>query len=1470
MEHIMLQELNLSFPDPQHVTLTFTDNRHHEQTPLLDFTSPISDKGHQHLHWYLKAYPNQYSAEVDIDAAQQIAKQFPPLGHSLFNKVFGKKVASRLYKKFLAHKQPGRILTITSLDPSILSLPWELLHPSGKGSGFLLFETPPISIRRRTPNINKKSFEINQKDKIHLLVVISRPTDSPPHDPQQPTSAELTAIEQYGAERITVEYLRPATLKQLHERLENKALPAVDILHLDVPALIDQSGEFEQQARQGLKTLPEPFKQAAMAMTLGQNTTYLHFEKETGEKRFIPVDLVSQMLGHYPIALVILSSGPSPKTEGDIDTEMDNIALNMLSQGLPFVLVLRDSILGNRKLFETFYESLAQGQKIGTALDTARFALYSDTVRREIIHQNAPVKLHLHDWFLPALYQQGQDTALLSQRMPEKEKALVQEKRYVSHNLPNPPSSGFFGRWREVRDIERRFMRGIRRINLHGAGGQGKTSLAQQTGRWLQSSKMFKYVVYVDYGNCQILDPVSVAISMISEVLQKNLLDVEAVTQAFRRVPTLLILDNLDLQQTALHEVTSLSPLFTTQESSSLVTQEEENTLPSLFTTEAKKQEPIPSLFTPPSQEKSPPSLFIDNETENSSNLFSAPSKEEENTSSLFTTPSKEQESTENLFNTPSKTAQNTPSLLTTESESQEQNHYFNAFFEEKGEEKKESLAQPINDNKPEVTVKKADEKTQQDKLHQLLDAVKKWSEAGQSRVIIITRQPKLSHRDFPEQGNLKYYLLPLGQLDEIQAVRYAEALMIRTPLPAYGIPKRADLKQLLEQAHYHPLSIQLLVFQLKNQQIETLTAQFSQSLAALSADTPQSERPLLAALNLSLEKLDPSIRNGITRLGIFQCGAFENILQGITQIPEPQWQSLRQNLESGGLIHADNLDGITVNYLKFHPSLAPLLWNRLSQIEQDQLTERYCQGYHELSVFLYDEDNQKPHQTRLIERRELPNLLHAVEEALDKNKKGALEFADKVISFLVDFGFKTDCDKLTSRRLETHRSTALSQEAYLALSQKAQRLYADGQYSEAETVFQEILEQLGEEISDKRCLTLSGLGRCLAETGDLEQGADHFRQALAELAQFPASQELKKEAGLIQTYLGTVLVEMEDYSGAKAAYHNALSLMKEIGNKHHEAAIQSQLGKIAMLQNQPQEAEHYYRDALNVFKQLDDQKSEALVWHQLGLVCQKAKRWTAADEAYQQAANWYEKRGTREQTITLWNQLAEVNIETGQIQSAESWYRKVIEGYKAQKDWKNVSKGFQKLARLLQTQGHRLDEAWQLGEACLNFEKSLEPEESEIWEIYALLADIAEKRQDTQQAKQYRRLALQSKSKVTGGSSDLAQHQQFIDAMVQTIAQPKLRKQLETMLAQRENKGWRKLIAASRRILDGERDWNKLCEQEALDMEDAMIVQEILQRSTPQNTAQESLILDNSEKTGETDNFSFQAQNEPQPQLRF
>ncbi len=90
-------------------------------------------------------------------------------------------------------------------------------------------------------------------------------------------------------------------------------------------------------------------------------------------------------------------------------------------------------------------------------------------------------------------------------------------------------------------------------------------------------------------------------------------------------------------------------------------------------------------------------------------------------------------------------------------------------------------------------------------------------------------------------------------------------------------------------------------------------------------------------------------------------------------------WPGLRRQLEAAALIEAEDVPGVTVPFLRFHPTLAPMLWARLDAAERERLTTVHRQRYYALSRYLYREDQRNPHQARAVAWRELPNLLHAV-----------------------------------------------------------------------------------------------------------------------------------------------------------------------------------------------------------------------------------------------------------------------------------------------------------------------------------------------------------------------------------------------------------------------------------------------------------------------------------------------------------
>jgi tetratricopeptide (TPR) repeat protein len=200
-----------------------------------------------------------------------------------------------------------------------------------------------------------------------------------------------------------------------------------------------------------------------------------------------------------------------------------------------------------------------------------------------------------------------------------------------------------------------------------------------------------------------------------------------------------------------------------------------------------------------------------------------------------------------------------------------------------------------------------------------------------------------------------------------------------------------------------------------------------------------------------------------------------------------------------------------------------------------------YRHQYYQLSEYLYFEDQkQNPIQIRAIARRELPNLLHAVYGALESGEDWAVEFSSNVNLFLDYFGLNRDRQALTARA-EKMAERPDSSGWYLARSNRGEQLLDASHYQEAQAVFQEILDQLGETASCNRCLILGLLGRCLKHQGQPDQAAAYYRQGLAVAKALESSPDIKRHTGTLQTDLADVLTAMGDYNGARAAYEASL-----------------------------------------------------------------------------------------------------------------------------------------------------------------------------------------------------------------------------------------------------------------------------------------------------------------------------------------
>lgn len=313
--------------------------------------------------------------------------------------------------------------------------------------------------------------------------------------------------------------------------------------------------------------------------------------------------------------------------------------------------------------------------------------------------------------------------------------------------------------------------------------------------------------------------------------------------------------------------------------------------------------------------------------------------------------------------------------------------------------------------------------------LHELLDAVKNWSEQEKCRVLLITSATDLAHPDYPTDEYLR--LSGLTKEDALSTLEHLLKVEIESS-------RRDEFIYLFKQIDFHPLSIQILATALK----EHNPVELGRLLATKIAETP--DNPLWAALSVSLKDLTVEVektgffywlakrRNQKTTekqiltaeiqaslpiLGVFQGGTFQPEILYLTQdLTEDKWIILRTALESMGLIQLKYLTDFKVPYIKFHPSFAPALWKRLSSEDQDKLSFLYQHRYAELIGYLYHEEGESTDHVRNLVRWNLPNLLHAVYGALEKQRKGANLFATNLDLFLVLFGLKRDSEALNKR----------------------------------------------------------------------------------------------------------------------------------------------------------------------------------------------------------------------------------------------------------------------------------------------------------------------------------------------------------------------------------------------------------------------------------------------------------------------
>ncbi len=522
----------------------------------FNFTAPLGPIEADDLRWYLEEF-YRWPSGVFRERAERIEASLPAWGKLLFDEAARSDSAKdtlnawrnaadgteRRFSVQVDNELPDGAskedqAAANEAASLLLSLPWELLHD---GRSFLFHGKNPVRVRRRLPNRNPQP-SVTRELPIRILLVSPRPEEKGVSYLDHRVSAKplVEAVEALGdLAKLTI--LRPPTFAALQTELTRAAEAGqpYDVVHFD------GHGVYDRQVGLGGLCFEDPKD----ADKLEARAMQLVYAKE-----------LAGVMRDHRIPLVFLEACQSAQTE---ENPSASVAASLLTEGVTSVVAMSHSVLVEtaRRFVKAFYEELAKGARVGSAMLAGQRALQTDSHRGKIAGAG---DLRLQDWFVPVLYQEAQDPRLVPQRPSADAQQVDETRRRLSlGRLPAEPPHTFIGRSRELLRLERLLLPEsrpeLRYAVVRGVGGEGKTTLAAELARWLVQTNHFRRAAFVSFdpndprgcGDARsLLD--SLGQQLLPEGERWSVAEhewkeaVQHVERALRDHPTILVLDNLE------------------------------------------------------------------------------------------------------------------------------------------------------------------------------------------------------------------------------------------------------------------------------------------------------------------------------------------------------------------------------------------------------------------------------------------------------------------------------------------------------------------------------------------------------------------------------------------------------------------------------------------------------------------------------------------------------------------------------------------------------------------------------------------------------------------------------------------------------------------------------------------------------------------------------------------------------------
>lgn len=488
----------------------------------VDFSHPFNAEVLAEIRWYLEEYL-RFPYGIEPNKASALEQKLQGWGEELFNLVFCSNEKGRQFFQEATRDGLQQCeLGISSEDPQLLNLPWELLYCSD-----YQFLAPSLAGIYRSLESFAVRAEMKplSQDRLNILLVIARPygeTDVSFQTIARPLLQSLEPI----SNRVNLKVLRPPSFEQLERELNaNKGF--YHIVHFDGHGGFDPNSVGFQHS----------FGEAGQGV--------LVFENADGSEQIVTAAQIAQSLTDCQVPLFVLNACRSAQ-EGN--GSFSSVATRLVSLGAKSVVAMSYNVyvVAAKHFIGRLYEQLAMGSSVQVAVAAGRRELLNKPMR-----YSPKGDLRLQDWMVPILYQEEDHIPFIptSEEIPDLDTFLDETDAIALIDFPDEGQFGFIGRDYDTLRLERAF-RNHNFVLLRGLAGVGKTELACGFGRWFVQTKGVQAAYFASFeqgrGISQVIYQVGRSVwndkfSQLSDDQQEA-----AVIKYLKQTSCLLIWDNFE------------------------------------------------------------------------------------------------------------------------------------------------------------------------------------------------------------------------------------------------------------------------------------------------------------------------------------------------------------------------------------------------------------------------------------------------------------------------------------------------------------------------------------------------------------------------------------------------------------------------------------------------------------------------------------------------------------------------------------------------------------------------------------------------------------------------------------------------------------------------------------------------------------------------------------------------------------